>query len=53
MAASEFKRRCCWYVDGGGLIWGVSLAWGQVNRLGVGGNYVCCLVVVIFIGLRG
>ena len=32
---------------------GVSLARGQVNRLGVGGNYVCCLViVVIFIGLR-
>ena len=28
------------------------MAWGQVNRLGVGGNYVCCLaIVVIFIGL--
>ena len=38
----------------GGLTWGVSLAWRQVNRLGVGENYVCCLViVVIFIGLRG
>ena len=33
---------------------GVSLARGQVNRLGVGGNYVCCLViVVIFMGLGG
>ena len=31
---------------------GVSLTWGQVNRLGIGGNLVCCLViVVIFIGL--
>ena len=53
VAASEFKRRCCWFVDGG-LTWGVSLAWEQVNRLGEGGNYVCCLfIVVIFIGLRG
>ena len=53
VAASEFKRRCCWFVNGG-LTWGVSLAWDQVNRLGEGGNYVCCLViVVIFIGLRG
>ena len=23
------------------------MAWGQVNRLGVGGNYVCCLVIVV------
>ena len=52
VAASEFKKRCCWCVDGG-LSWGVNLAWGQVNRLGVGGNYACYLVlVVIFIGLR-
>ena len=30
------------------------MAWGQENRLGVGGNYVCCLViVVIFIRFRG
>ena len=49
LAPSEFKRLCYWCVDGG-LTWGVSLSWGQVNRLGVGGNYVCCLVmVVIFI----
>ena len=28
------------------------MAWKQVIRLGVGGNYVCCLViVVIFMGL--
>ena len=28
------------------------MAWGQVNRLGVGKNYVCCLVVaVIFMGI--
>ena len=26
--------------------WGVSLAWVQVNRLGVGGNYVCYFVIV-------
>ena len=38
----------------GDLTWGVSLAWEQVNRLGVGGNYVCCVVVfVIFMGLGG
>ena len=30
------------------------LAWRQVNRLGVGGNFLCCLViVVIFMGLGG
>ena len=40
----------CWCVDGD-LTWGVSLA-GQVNRLGIGENYVCYLViVVIFMGL--
>ena len=26
--------------------WGVSLAWMQINRLGVRGNYVCCFVIV-------
>ena len=42
----------CWCVDGN-LTWGVSLA-GQVNRLGIGENYVCYLViVVIFMGLGG
>ena len=30
------------------------LAWKQVNRIGVGENYVCCFaIVVIFMGLRG
>ena len=34
--------------------WAVSLAWEQVNRLGVTGGYVCYLVIVfIFIGLGG
>ena len=53
VAASKFKRRCCWSVDGG-LTWGISLAWGQVNRLRVRGNYVCCLVIVVILTeLRG
>ena len=53
VAASKFKRRCCWSVDGG-LTWGISLAWGQVNRLRVKGNYVCCLVIVVILTeLRG
>ena len=34
--------------------WGFSLVWGQVNRLGVEENYVCCFViVVIFLELGG
>ena len=34
--------------------WRVSLAWGQVNRLVVGGNYVCCFVTaVVFMRLGG
>ena len=34
--------------------WAVSLAWEQVNRLGVTGGYVCYLVIAfIFIGLGG
>ena len=38
----------------GDLTWEVSLAMGQVNRLGIGGNYVCCLVIVVmFMGLGG
>ena len=33
---------------------GVSMAWGQVNRLVVGGNYLCFLVIVaIFMVLGG
>ena len=32
--------------------WGVSLTGGKVNRLGVAGNYVCCLdIAVIFMEL--
>ena len=35
-------------------IWPVSLAWGQVNRLGVRGGHVCYLVIAfIFIRLGG
>ena len=35
-------------------ICGVSMAWGQVNRLGVGGNYLCFLVIIaIFMVLGG
>ena len=31
--------------------WVVNLAWRQISSLGVGENYVCCLViVVIFMG---
>ena len=26
------------------------MAWGQVNRLGVGENYVCCLAIVVIGG---
>ena len=34
--------------------WGVCLAWGQVNGLGVGGDYVCSLAIVnVFMGLGG
>ena len=34
--------------------WEVSLAWGQNIKLGVGGNYVCWLaIVVIVMGLGG
>ena len=30
------------------------MAWEQVSRLEVGGNYVCCLlIIVIFMGLEG
>ena len=48
----QFKR--CLLVVDGDLTWRVSLVWGQVNRLGVGGNYVCYLViVVIFMGYGG
>ena len=36
----------------GKLICKTAMNPGQVNRLGVGGSYVCCLViVVIFMGL--
>ena len=46
----QFKR-CCWCGD---LTCTVSLSLGQVNRLGVKGNYVCCpVIVVIVIGLGG
>ena len=41
-----------WCVDRDLL--GVSLALGQVDRLGIGGNYECCLAIVaIFMGLGG
>ena len=30
--------------------WGVILAWGQVNRLGVEGNCVYCFVMVLGLG---
>ena len=34
--------------------WRVSLCLGQVNRLGVRGNYVCCpVIIVIVMGLGG
>ena len=34
--------------------WGFSLVWGQVNRLVVEENYVCCFVIVaIFLELGG
>ena len=34
--------------------WGVSLALGQVDGLGIGGNDECCLAIVaIFMGLGG
>ena len=40
-----------WFVDRD-LTWGLSLAWGKY--LGVGGDYVCFLViVVIFMRLEG
>ena len=29
---------------------GVSLPWGQVNSLDVGGNHVWCLVIVVICG---
>ena len=46
----QFKR-CCWCGD---LTCTVSLSLGQVNRLGVKGNYVCCpVIVVIVMGLGG
>ena len=49
----QFKIRC-WCVDGDLTCWGVNLALDQVNQVGVGANYVCCLViVVIFMGLEG
>ena len=42
-----------WSVDGD-LIWGVSLARGQLNKIGAGGNYVWCnFIVTIFMGLEG
>ena len=48
----QFKRHF-WCVDGD-VTWGVNKAWEQVNRPGVGGSYVRCLViVVIFMGLDG
>ena len=52
MEKVQFKR-CRWCVNGD-LTWVIILAWGQVNRIGVEGNYVCCLVmVVIFMRLAG
>ena len=37
----------------GEITWGVILTWGKVNRLGVGGKYVCCLVIVaVYMGLE-
>ena len=41
----QFKW-CCWC---GYLTWGVIFRLGQVNRLGVRGNYVCCPVIVVIV----
>ena len=46
----EVEKHPLHYASGG---WGFH-ARRQVKRLGVGGNYVCCFViVVIFMGLGG
>ena len=51
----EVEKHPLHYASGG---WGFhgkpELSWRQVKRLGAGGNYVCCFViVVIFMGLGG
>ena len=48
------KKRPLHYDSGEGFYVKLWLVWRQVNRLGVGGNYVCCLfILAIFMGLGG